>query len=51
LFGDLLLKADVAANRVPVLVEHRAGEQAGHPAVAILEGVDDEKVEDRQAGQ
>ena len=49
--GDLLLKAHVAAHRVAVLAEQGAGEQAGDPSVAVLERVDDEKVEDEQAGQ
>ena len=49
-FGDRLLKAHVAADRVAVLAEHGIGEQAGHSPVTVLEGVDDEDVEDEQPG-
>jgi hypothetical protein len=34
-----------------VLVEHGAGQQAGYSPVAVLEGMDDEKVQDEQPGQ
>ena len=50
-FGDRLLEAHVAADRVAVLAEHGAGEQAGDSPVAVLEGMDDEEVEDEQPGQ
>ena len=48
--GDRLLKAHVTADRVAVVAEQGTGEQAGHPPVAVLERVDDEKVEEEQAG-
>ena len=47
-FGDGLFEAHVAADGVPVLSEHGAGEQAGYSSVSVLKGVDNEKVEDEQ---
>ncbi len=51
MIGRLPAQTHVAADRVAVLAEHGAGEQASDSPVAVLEGVDDEKVEDEQPGQ
>src|ERR1022692_2486079 len=49
--GDRLFEAHVVSDRVSMLDEHGVGEYASHASVAILKGVNDEKVEDEQSGQ
>jgi len=39
--GDLLLQADIANDTVTGVREHGIGDGARHPAVAVLEGMDD----------